>query len=277
VRLPTNVPNIVYGTAWKKDDTSRLVVLAIKSGFRAIDTANQPKHYNEPGVGAALEQLGEFGLSRDDIFLQTKFTPIDGQDHRVPYDSSKPLAVQVRTSFESSLKNLGTTWLDSYLLHGPYGRGGLNDSDYKVWQELEAIYEQGLVKRIGISNITKNHLVELLASAKTKPMVVQNRCYANRGWDSDVRTLCKEHGIIYQGFSLLTANRDVLTDSRIQAIALKYKVQPAQIIFRFAQQIGMQPLTGTTNETHMLIDLQSDQIKLSDQELAVVEQIGSHL
>ncbi len=277
VQMPTNIPNLVYGTAWKKDETSRLVQLALKSGFRAIDTANQPKHYNEPAVGAALEKLNEFNLSRDDIFLQTKFTPIDGQDHRVPYDPSKPLAVQVRTSFESSLKHLGTTWLDSYLLHGPYGRGGLNDNDHKVWQELEAIYNEGHVKRIGISNITKQHLIELLAAAKIKPMVVQNRCYASRGWDFEVRNLCKEHGIIYQGFSLLTANMEALSLPSIQALSTKYKAHPAQIFFRFAQQIGMQPLTGTTNEAHMLLDLDSQKINLSEQDLEVIEKIGSTL
>ena len=275
--MSKNVPNLVYGTAWKKDDTSRLVQLALKSGFKGIDTANQPKHYNEPGVGKALSKLGEFGLKREDIFLQTKFTPIDGQDHRVPYDASKPLAIQVRTSFESSLKNLGTTWLDSSLLHGPYGQGGLNGSDHIVWQAIEALYEEGLTKMIGISNITKNHLTELLASAKIKPMVVQNRCYATRGWDYDVRELCKKHGIIYQGFSLLTANRESTLHPRIQALATKHKAQPAQIIFRFAQQIGMQPLTGTTSEAHMLLDLASENFILSEQELETVERIGNTL
>ena len=275
--MPTNVPNLVYGTAWKKDETSRLVHLALKSGFRGIDTANQPKHYNEPGVGTALAKLNEFNLSRDDIFLQTKFTPIDGQDHRAPYDSSKPLAVQVRTSFESSLKHLGTTWLDSYLLHGPYGRDGLNDNDHKVWQEFEALYTEGHVKRIGISNITKKHLTELLSSAKIKPMVVQNRCYASRGWDYDVRTLCKEQGIIYQGFSLLTANMEALSHPRIQALSTKYKAQPAQVFFRFAQQVGMQPLTGTTSEAHMLLDLDCQKFNLSEQDLETVERIGSTL
>jgi len=275
--MPTKVPNIVYGTAWKKDETARLVELAISSGFRAIDTANQPKHYNELGVGEALSALKGLNLTRDDIFLQSKFTPIDGHDHRVPYDASKPLAVQVRTSFESSLVHLNTPWLDSYLLHGPYGRDGLNENDYKVWQAIETLYEEGLTRRIGISNVTLKHLTELVAFAKIKPMVVQNRCYATSGWDYEVRQLCQEHGIIYQGFSLLTANTGAFGHPEIKKLAIKHKADPAQIIFRFAQQIGMQPLTGTTQKEHMLLDLDSDKLLLLNEELSIIEGIGRSL
>ena len=84
-------PQLLYGTAWKKQDTEKLVKLAIKTGFRGIDTACQPKHYFEPGVGAALAALYAEGIvTRSDIFLQTKFTPIGGQDpNNVPYDPSK--------------------------------------------------------------------------------------------------------------------------------------------------------------------------------------------
>jgi len=128
-----NIPSFMYGTAWKMEETARLVQLAVSSGFRAIDTANQPRHYNEPAVGEALKTLAFKGIRRDDLFLQTKFTPADGHDHRVPYDASADLSTQVAQSFEGSLKNLGTDYVDSYLLHGPYSRWTLGKADWEVW------------------------------------------------------------------------------------------------------------------------------------------------
>ncbi|MBW1609002.1 MAG: aldo/keto reductase, partial [Deltaproteobacteria bacterium] len=74
------MPRIIYGTAWKKDRTGDLVVKAIQTGFRGIDTACQPKHYNEALVGTALQRLKSHCIEREELFLQTKFTPLSGQD-----------------------------------------------------------------------------------------------------------------------------------------------------------------------------------------------------
>src|SRR5688500_11353640 len=112
-------PSFIYGTAWKKDATTELVRTAVKAGFRAIDTANQPKHYSEALTGKAMAELAKEGVSRDSLFLQTKFTPVDGQDHRIPYDPQLDLTMQVQQSFESSLQHLNTDRVDSFLLHGP--------------------------------------------------------------------------------------------------------------------------------------------------------------
>src|SRR5579885_2917551 len=103
------VPRFLYGTAWKEDETERLTALALRQGFRGIDTANQRKHYHEAGVGAAVAGAIRDGLvTRDDLFLQTKFTFRAGQDHRLPYDPAAPIAAQIAQSFESSLRHLGT-------------------------------------------------------------------------------------------------------------------------------------------------------------------------
>lgn len=270
-----DLPDLIYGTAWKKEVTTQLVVQAVNAGFRGIDTANQPKHYNERAVGAALKNLATSGIDRDQLFLQTKFTPIDGQDARVPYDPAVNVTTQVRQSFASSLEHLQTDWLDSYLLHGPYGRGGLDSNDWEVWKEFENIFNTGKVRRIGISNISAKQLTELVRGATIKPMVVQNRCYASRGWDSEVREICRDHKIVYQGFSLLTANLAALEHPQITEMAKKHAAQPAQLVFRFAQQIGMQPLTGTTSIAHMQLDLLSRDIKLSAAELSIIEGIDS--
>jgi len=270
---PAAPPSFIYGTAWKKDATTGLVETAARAGFRAIDTANQPRHYNEPQVGGALELLAANGLPRESFFLQTKFTPINGHDHRVPYDSNLDLKDQVHQSFESSLHHLKTDYIDSYLLHGPYSYPGLGTEDWEVWSALEDIQQSGRVGMIGISNVNHLQLIELLEKARIKPAAVQNRCFANRGWDRAVRSICSDFGIMYQGFSLLTANPNVVRHPDVVTIARRLGVQSEQVIFRFAMQSGMTPLTGTTSERHMREDLRAFEIELRPDEVNFIESI----
>jgi diketogulonate reductase-like aldo/keto reductase len=264
----------MYGTAWKKDATTRLVIEAVRAGFKAIDTANQLIHYDEALVGEALASLAHEGATRDRLFLQTKFTPVNGQDHRTPYDAAASITTQVQQSFESSLVHLHTDYLDAYLLHGPYHRGGLGPEDWEVWAAMESLYDRGKTKMIGVSNVTARQLTLLCERAKHRPMVVQNRCYAAFGWDRAVRDLCRTHGIVYQGFSLLTANREVFVDPGMRALADKYAAGVAQVVFRFAMQSGMLPLTGTTKVEHMVEDLQCERFSLAPDELQRVETVG---
>ncbi|MDX2251760.1 MAG: aldo/keto reductase [Nitrospira sp.] len=268
------IPSFMYGTAWKKEETTRLVLQAVEAGFTAIDTANQLVHYDEARVGEALLQLATQGVARDTLFLQTKFTTVNGQDHRLPYDPRGSLTAQVRQSFESSLAHLHTDYLDSYVLHGPHYRRGLGAEDWEVWAAIESLYDARRAKMIGVSNVSADQLTLLCDRAKHKPMVVQNRCYAALGWDKDVREICRTHGIIYQGFSLLTANSAIFAEPDLRAMAAKYQTGLAQIVFRFSQQIGMQPLTGTTNQQHMKEDLQCERFTLAPEELALIETIG---
>jgi diketogulonate reductase-like aldo/keto reductase len=263
------LPSFIYGTAWKKEATAALVKTALSAGFTAIDTANQPRHYNEPALGEAVA-----GISRDSLWLQTKFTSVNGHDNRIPYDPQAGLTDQVNQSFESSLKHLGTDRLDSYLLHGPYTHPGLGLEDWEVWTAIEAIHKSGRAGMIGISNVNVLQLAMLIEKAEIKPMVVQNRCFANRGWDRDVRKLCSEYGIMYQGFSLLTANPYVLRHPQVVSIAKRLRVDTPQVVFRFAIQVGMVPLTGTTNLEHMKEDLQVSNMQLSAEEVKLIESIG---
>jgi diketogulonate reductase-like aldo/keto reductase len=264
----------MYGTAWKKEKTKNLVELAVNSGFRAIDTANQVVHYNEVGVGEALLELYKSDIKRSDLFLQTKFTSINGQGNQAPpYDASADLPTQVRQSVESSLKHLHTDYLDSYVLHGPHTRRGLVMQDWQVWSTIEELFEKKLVRTIGVSNVDADQLNELCTGARIKPMFVQNRCYAITRWDKDVRDICNLNKILYQGFSLLTANPNVLNSHSVHAIAERLKATPAQVIFRFALDVGMLPLTGTTNATHMKEDLLSPQFKLTPAEIELIENI----
>jgi diketogulonate reductase-like aldo/keto reductase len=250
------VPQFMYGTAWKEDATARCVADAIAAGFRAIDTANQRKHYHEAEVGVGLARAYATGVRREQLFLQTKFTYRRGQDQRLPYDPNADVATQVQQSFASSLEHLRVDRLDSYVLHGPAGGRGLNDLDHAVWRTMEELQRAGKVALIGISNVALEQLRELVAHAEVAPAFVQNRCYASTGWDRDVRRFCAANGIVYQGFSLLTANREVLKQREFAAICKRAGRTPAQVVFRFAQQVGMLPLTGTTDPTHMREDLE---------------------
>jgi diketogulonate reductase-like aldo/keto reductase len=267
------IPTFIYGTAWKKDATSSLVKSAVHAGFRAIDTANQPRHYNEPQVGEALDALTASGVSRESLFLQTKFTPIDGHDHRVPYNPELDVKDQVHQSFESSLLHLNTDYVDSYLLHGPYSQPGLGSEDWEVWAALEDIHQSGRARMIGISNVNHLQLLELIERARVKPMAVQNRCFASRGWDRAVRSICNDLKIMYQGFSLLTANPKAVRHPEVTSIARRLGVHSEQVIFRFAMQAGMTPLTGTTSEQHMIEDLKVDNIELTADEVERIESI----
>ena len=135
------------------------------------------------------------GVKRQALFLQTKFTSVDGQDHRTPYNAAADLTTQVEQSFASSLQHLHTDYLDSYVLHAPFSRRGLGAADWQVWAAMEAFYEAGKTKTIGVSNITAAQLTLLCQQARVKPMMVQNRCFAVTAWDQQVREICREQGL----------------------------------------------------------------------------------
>ena len=270
------VPRFLYGTAWKEDASQRLAELALQQGFRGIDTANQRKHYDEAAVGRAISASIENGLvARDELFLQTKFTFQNGQDHRLPYDPKAPIPVQVEQSFASSIEHLGIECLDSYLLHGPSTRTGLTPADWAAWRAMEAICKSGRTRTIGVSNFTLEQLEDLLREARVQPRFVQNRCYAAQGWDRRLREFCRSNGSIYQGFSLLTANRDVLARPELARIAQRHDRTIHQIVFRFALEVGMIPLTGTTDAIHMCADLEVFDFALEPGEVQLIEGLGT--
>jgi diketogulonate reductase-like aldo/keto reductase len=266
------VPGFLYGTAWKERETERLTGLALEAGFRGVDTANQRRHYFEAGVGAALKKAIAGGVvRREDVFLQTKFTYSGGQDHRLPYDPSADPATQVRQSFASSLEHLQVDSIDSYVLHGPSSRRGLTAIDRDVWRTMEELQAAGRARFLGISNVALDQIEELWTHAVVPPAFVQNRCFASLGWDRAVRDFCRAKGIVYQGFSLLTANGRELQHPAFLRLIARVGKSPAQVVFRFAQQVGMLPLTGTSDAGHMREDLESDQFELSGEDVRFVE------
>jgi diketogulonate reductase-like aldo/keto reductase len=270
------VPRFFYGTAWKEDATRRVTETALQQGFRGIDTSNQRRHYHEAAVGEAIAASIENGLLvRGDLFLQTKFTLRRGHDHRLPYDPAAPIPVQVAQSFASSLEHLGVDAIDSYLLHGPTQRAGLAAADWAAWRAMETIHDSSRARLLGVSNVTLEQLDSLCQKARVRPRFVQNRCHAVQGWDRAVRAFCAANELTYQGFSLLTANRDAMARRELAQIADRHGRSVSQIVFRFALDVGIVPLTGTSDAGHMWADLEVFAFRLEPEEIERIESLAA--
>jgi diketogulonate reductase-like aldo/keto reductase len=267
------MPKIIYGTAWKKERTADLVELALKTGFRGIDTACQPRHYDEASVGLGLKRAIASGIARSSIFVQTKFTAVNGQDpQNIPYDPKARLSDQVSQSFRASQRNLQTDIIDSVIVHGPFA--AWRDM-MEVWAALEDLVRKRMIQQIGISNCyDPSYFVRLYQEAEIKPAILQNRFYAESGYDIQLRRFCQEHQIVYQSFWTLTANPRILAHPSLVQIATNLECTTAQLFFKYLMTQGIQPLTGTTSALHMRQDLAADQIKLSAEHVQVISKLG---
>jgi len=240
-----------------------LVQEAVESGFRFIDTACQPKHYNEAGVGqgwtnavAALSAKQQ--LKRSDLYLQTKFTPPQGQDpNNIPYDPSSTIENQVTKSLETSLSNLRTTYLDALLLHSPYN--GDKDDTMKVWRTFESFVKNKQVLKLGISNCYDLPTFQYLYETSTiKPSILQNRFYSESNFDVKLRQYCKEKNVTYQSFWTLTANIKALDTTELKKLAFKKGLSPQTLMYAFMMSLDghVTPLSGTTDKMHMAQDVE---------------------
>ena len=266
------IPPILYGTAWKRDETERLVSLAFQAGFRGFDTACQPKHYDEAGVGRGIAACGQLGVDRDSLYLQTKFTPLSGHDpRRVPYDPKAPIAQQIAQSCAVSLAHLRTDYLDCLLLHSPLST---IKETLQAWGQLERLVDDGKVRQLGISNCYALDMLEQLWSkARIQPAVVQNRLYRDTGYDRELRAYCRDRRITYQSFWTLTANPHLLADASVVTAARSHQRSPAQILFRYLTQRAVVPLTGTRSEQHMREDLGIFEFELTPVELEAIDRL----
>jgi diketogulonate reductase-like aldo/keto reductase len=163
----------------------------------------------------------------------------------------------------SSLEHLGTDYVDSYVLHGPSSGYDWTEADAEVWEAMRKERDAGHTRLLGVSNVSLSHLEQMAATNNEAPAFVQNRCFARVGWDRDVRTFCRERKIIYQGFSLLTANTEVLRHPLITRLAQRANATSAQIVFAFARAVRILPLTGTSDPEHMKQDLAARELTLS--------------
>ena len=270
------MPSFLYGTAWKELETERLTRLALEAGFRGIDTANQRRHYHEAGVGAAVRAAIADGLvTRDELFIQTKFTSVGGQDHRLPYDPGADDATQVRQSFASSLEHLGVERIDSYVLHGPSSRIGLDASDLAVWAAMEALHAAGKTRFIGVSNVALDQL-ELLCDAREHAagLRAEPLLRAERLGRRDPRLLPRAR---HRLPGLLAAHREHRAPAHARVRADRQRAwggRRRRWSSASRSRSGMQPLTGTTDPAHMREDLGMYDFELSAEDVRLVEDIA---
>ncbi|KUL85148.1 hypothetical protein ZTR_06239 [Talaromyces verruculosus] len=244
----TEMPTLIYGTAWKKDRSAELVYTALKAGFRALDTAAQPKHYREDLVGEGIRKaIAEGIVKREDIYLQTKYTPISGQNpHDMPYDASLSITDQVKASIHSSLRNLSVSKDDPNTANG-------NFIDTLLRDLCPTLYTT-----FGISNCPLPILKALCSSPeiKIKPAVVQNRFYPDEDYDLELRSFARENDIIYQSFWTLTANPELVRSEPVQRLSDKAGISVAAALYALVMSLGkVSVLDGTKSEVHMKEDL----------------------
>ncbi|KAG5925895.1 hypothetical protein E4U53_003207 [Claviceps sorghi] len=262
----TKIPKLIYGTAWKKERTADLVYAALKAGFRGVDTAAQPKHYDERGVAAGVKRaIAEGIVQRHDLFVQTKFTAPGGQNHITPYDLDAPFVDQVHQSIRSSLDNFTVhdgqePYLDSLVLHAPMDT--LQDT-LTAWKVLES-YTPKQIRTLGISNTTLPILEALYGNMAIRPSVVQNRFFDGTRYEVAIRAYCREKGIVFQSFWTLSSNATLVESEPVKSVAQKAGVQV--VAAYYALVLGLESLAvldGTTDQQHM------------EQDLTGVEKVGA--
>ncbi|KAI4158557.1 MAG: hypothetical protein LQ342_007339 [Letrouitia transgressa] len=256
-KLAVKVPRFVYGTAWKKDQTAALVSQAIRSGFRGIDTAAQPKHYEEDLVGDGIREALRAGVCRrEDLHIQTKFTPPSGQDpSNLPYALSADLETQITSSINSSLRHLETepsTYIDMLILHSPLDTIA---TTLAAWKHFES-WVPHQIRSLGISNTNLSTLSAIFEHSTVKPALVQNRFYSATGYDGPVRAFCEENGIVYQSFWTLTGNPGLLKSGAVKDAAKEIGVSREVALYLCVMGLGnVSVLNGTTNAQRMREDL----------------------
>ncbi|UQW99020.1 aldo/keto reductase [Rummeliibacillus sp. G93] len=210
------MPAVGYGTFRVKDsnELSDMVVVAIKEGYRHIDTAHI--YQNEESVGLGIKKAIDEGLvTREELFVTSKVWN-DG----LTYD-------ETIAAYEESLRKLGLDYLDLYIIHWP----GLDENYVEVYKALEELYNNKRVKNIGVSNFHVHHLETLLSKTSVVPAVNQIE-FQPKLTQVEVREYCKKHGIQVEAWSPLM-NGEILNHEVLVDIAKKYNKSTAQIVLKW--------------------------------------------
>lgn len=230
------IPCMAYGTYKAAEGKSaEILSMAITAGYRYFDTAS---FYGTEGYLG--EAIAESGIPREEFFIASKVWKTE-----MGYEETKQ-------AFMRTLENLGTDYLDLYLIHWP--RPSLEYADWKeldleTWRAMEELYEAGKIRAIGLSNFLPHHIEYLLDNAKVQPMVDQIEFHPGY-LQKDTLDFCLAHQIQVQAWSPIGRGR-VLQDELIVELAGKYQVSPAQICLRFALQHRIIPLPKASSMERM--------------------------
>ena len=250
------IPVIGFGT-WQtpNDDTGVNAVLsALKAGYRHIDTAQG--YGNESAVGKAVKLSG---IPRGDIFITSKLTnSMHGYDNTM-------------TSFEQTLRDLGTDYVDMFLIHWPNPlqyRETWQQTNAETWKAFEELYEAGKIRAIGISNFRRHHIDELMKTAKIPPAVNQIRLCPGDTQD-DLVAYCKERDILLEAYSPLGTGK-IFSVPQMRETAEKYGKSIAQICIRWSLQNGFLPLPKSMNSDRITENLDVFGFELSDEDMKMI-------
>lgn len=244
------MPPIGYGVfrMTNLEECENAVVQAIQTGYRLIDTA--AAYENETAVGRAINRVIAEGIvRREELFVTTKLWVTD-----TCYERAKE-------GFYRSLDRLGLDYVDLYLIHQPY-----NDY-YGAWRALEELYEEGIVKAIGVDNFTQDRMADFLFFNRIKPAVNMIECnaYFQR---EDERSYLEQQNILMQAWSPLAAGKeDLFTNQTICSIAENHQKSVAQIVLRWLVQRNIVPVVKSANPARMKENLDIFDFILSEEEM----------
>lgn len=250
------IPCVGFGT-WQipnGDVAVSAVKEALRVGYRHIDTA--AVYGNEASVGIAVK---ESGIPREEIFITSKL-----QNTVRGYEATKE-------AFEQTLKNLGTDYLDLYLIHWPNPikfRDRWEEANAESWRAMEELYEAGKIRAIGVSNFWPHHLEALFKTAKIKPMVNQIRLCPGETQPETVE-FCRKHNILLEAYSPLGTGR-VFDVPQMQQLAEKYGKTIAQICLRWSLQMGFLPLPKSVTPSRIKENSEIFDFELSEEDVQLI-------
>lgn len=242
------MPQIGFGVFQvPESDCQRVVMDAIHTGYRLIDTASSYK--NEEAVGRAIAASG---VPRSELFLATK-----AYIQEMGYE-------QARQAFERSLQKLQTNYLDLYLIHMPLG-------DYfAVWRALEDLYDEGRIRAIGVCNFDAARLVDFCNNVRIRPMVNQIELHPHYQ-RSDELKLMAEYGIQSEGWAPFAEGlKGMFAEPALQSIAQKHQCTVAQVILRWNLQRGVVVIPKSVHKERMLENWESTRIVLDEDDMTLI-------
>lgn len=251
------IPSVGYGT-WRtkpEDFAKECVKMAVEQGYRLIDCAAVYK--NEKGIGEALRQVD---VPREELFLTSKVWCMDRG-----YEKTK-------AAFEKTCKDLGTDYLDLYLIHWPSNKNYDEDPvavNASTWRGMEELYKAGRIRSIGVSNFKPHQLQSLFEHCEIRPMVNQIECHP--GWyPEETVKFCQENGILVQAWSPLGSGA-VLGSETLLSIAKAHGKDAGQVCIRWCLQKGINPLPKSTKAQRALSNLDVFDFTLTEEEMAAID------
>ena len=234
------------------DQTEAAVSQALEAGYRSLDTA--AAYENEDAVGRAVRQSG---IPRSELFITTKLWIQDNGD-----------ATTMR-AFETSLQNLGTEYVDLYLIHQPYG------DVYGEWRVMEQIFNDGAARAIGVSNFSSDRLLDLIMHNAVTPAVnqIETNPYFQRAVESQ---LMSDRGVVHESWAPFAEGKNNLfADSTLSAIADTHGKSIAQVVLRWLIQRRIVVIPKSVRPDRMAENLDVFDFELSPQEMASIADLDT--